>query len=574
MSDSFTFYFNGKAITARPGQSLAAALTDAGQRVFRHTGKGSPRGLFCGMGVCQDCLVSVDGQTHQRACMTEAVKGAKVLSQESRPGLEFTDEADAEHAISSRDTKPRAVELQPDILIVGAGAGGLSAAVSAGRAGASVVILDERKVSGGQYFKQPSAGLALLDSQQAQGADLLAAARDSGARLYEGIEIWGAFSGPALFATSAAGDSLILRPRKLIVATGAYERPHMVPGWTLPGVMTTGAAQTLWRSYRSLPGKRIAVCGSGPLNLQVALELARGGAEVCLVAEAAAAPLRHPLAALALLFADLRLSLSGLAHLWGLYKHRVPVTYNAQLRNIAQGPGDSLRATFDCAGGSRTFELDALCMNNGFEPQNEILRLLGAEMQFDPTFGHLRCVRDSTMLSTVEDVYAVGDCCGLGGAPAAAAEGTIAGIMAASTCGYSTEGVAPDSEQVVTAARRSLDIARHFQSRLWTLHTPTPSPTEAIAEDTILCRCEEVTAGEFCASLNAGARHIGDLKNTLRVGMGSCQGRYCAPAAARMVAAANGKLLSDHSYFAPRVPIKPVSVDALLAAQEALDAKA
>ena len=76
-----------------------------------------------------------------------------------------------------------------------------------------------------------------------------------------------------------------------MIATGAYERPRMVPGWDLPGVMTTGAAQTLWRSYRTLPGARVIVAGSGPLNLQVALELARGGARLAAVCEAAPAPL-------------------------------------------------------------------------------------------------------------------------------------------------------------------------------------------------------------------------------------------------------------------------------------------
>ncbi|MEL7045034.1 MAG: 2Fe-2S iron-sulfur cluster-binding protein, partial [Pseudomonadota bacterium] len=289
MPDRFSIRFEGEALQARRGQSLASALGDPGETVFRHTPKGAPRGVFCGMGVCQDCLLTVNGQANQRACMTSAQPGMVVQRQRPGPELGTGTPADLPGTASlnneSAQPAPIAHLLEPDVLVLGAGAGGLRAAIAAARAGAEVLVLDERKVEGGQYFKQPSADLPLLDRQQRSGAELLQEARASGARLRSGIELWGAFEGPELFASSAEGEAFLVRPRQLIVATGAYERPRMVPGWTLPGVMTTGAAQTLWRSYRSLPGRRVAVCGSGPLNLQVALELRKGGAQEVFVAE-------------------------------------------------------------------------------------------------------------------------------------------------------------------------------------------------------------------------------------------------------------------------------------------------
>ena len=277
------FTFDGAGITASAGQSLAAALTRAGRREFRVTEHGKPRGVFCGIGVCQDCLVTVDDTPNQRACMTRAVDGMAVRTQPAFPALG----SDA----TVPDT-PQARTLTPDVLVIGGGAGGLSATIAARRTGAEVVTLDERTVPGGQYYKQSADG-SLLDAQQAEGAALLADARASGAEIIGGVQIWGAFDGPLVLA-ECEGSALIVRPRAVIVATGAYERPIIVPGWTLPGVMTTGAAQTLWRSYRTLPGRRIVVCGSGPLNLQVAQELTDGGAEIALVAEAAPSPFRHP----------------------------------------------------------------------------------------------------------------------------------------------------------------------------------------------------------------------------------------------------------------------------------------
>src|SRR5690606_7211871 len=153
---------------------------------------------------------------------------------------------------------PGARRIDPDILVIGGGAGGLNAAIAAAHAGASVVVLDERKVAGGQYYKQPAKGFAALDAQQAEGAALHAEALAAGAEVLSGVEVWGAVDGP-LFLAGAPEGAIIARPRKVSVATGAYERPVMVPGWPLPGVMTTGAAQTLWRSYRTRPGKRVAI---------------------------------------------------------------------------------------------------------------------------------------------------------------------------------------------------------------------------------------------------------------------------------------------------------------------------
>lgn len=452
--------------------------------------------------------------------------------------------------------------LDPDVLVIGGGAGGLSAAIAARKAGASVVVLDERKVPGGQYFKQSASG-DRLDRQQTEGAELIAAAQASGAEIIGGVEIWGAFDGPLILAEKE-GAALVARPRMVIVATGAYERPVMVPGWTLPGVMTTGAAQTLWRSYRSLPGKRVAVCGSGPLNLQVALELAEGGAEVLLVAEAAPPMRRHPLCALALALAGPQLARRGLAILSGLRRHGVAVRHETRLVRVGKD-GAALAAVFaDRNGDERTVTLDALCMNSGFEPQNEILRLLGADMRYDPAFGHLRCERDARMQTSVPGLFAVGDCAGLGGAPAAMVEGRIAGNAAAQAAGH---GDARD----LFAEQRTLDGHRRFQRRLWQLYEPGPLAMREQPDETILCRCEEITLGQIRAELVDAPGHVGTVKRATRIGMGRCQGRYCGPVAARMVAEVNGAEIGDRSHFAPRVPIKPVGIGAIMAAQEALD---
>lgn len=548
-----SFEFDGRKIAAHDGQSLAAALTEAGQRAFRVTAKGDPRGMFCGMGVCQDCLVTVDGVPNQRACMTPARPGLKVATQ-----VAFAPLSDQASPASAKGRK-----IAPDVLVIGGGAGGLNAAIAAARAGASVVVLDERKVTGGQYYKQAAGTAPALDEQQREGAELVAATLAAGVEILSQVEVWGAFEG-LLFMAEHEGGALIARPKTAIIATGAYERPRMLPGWTLPGVMTTGAAQTLWRSYRTLPGKRIAVCGSGPLNLQVAMELARGGAEIVVVAEAARSPMAQPVAAARMAAADPKLAARGLATTAGLMRRGIPISYQTSLVGVTQSRG-GLRATFRGPNGAETtHDVDAVCMNDGFEPQNEILRLLAARMNYDAAVGHLRCQRSDTMETTVPRLFAIGDCAGLGGAPAATVEGAIAGTAAASLC---RDTPLPD----IGPLQLRLTRHRRFQDRLWKLYDIAPRDLSAENDDVTICRCEEISLGEMRQALGTNPGHAGTVKRATRAGMGRCQGRYCGPVTARLVAARDGSALDDRSYYAPRVPIKPVSIAAILAAQELLD---
>lgn len=548
---SVNFSFDGRALQARQGVSIAAALTEAGIRALRLTPTGAPRGMFCGMGVCQDCLVMVNGQPSQRACMTPLSDGMEITTQ---PALSPVTTPKA------TPPAPQARHLTPDVLIIGGGAGGLSAATAAARAGANVVLLDERKIAGGQYFKQSTAGLSPMDDQQAQGQSLLMDAHVAGVEIIAQAEIWGAFDGPLIIAQHN-DNALVIRPRQLIVATGAYERPIMVPGWTLPGVMTTGAAQTLWRSYRALAGKRVALFGSGPLNLQVASELAQGGAQVVMVGESAPAPWLRPLAALRMALRGPDLTAKGAAMMARLRRHGVPVRFATDLRRIDHGTDGTLTVQYATSGRGATITVDALCMNAGFDPQNEIARLLGAQMRYDPAFGQLRTTRDARMRTNVPGLRVVGDCAGLGGAPAAMVEGQIAGRSAAAECGFGCD-------HDLFLAERELARHRRFQHALWQLYTPLPAlPADP---ETVICRCENITLGQIQTGM-ADAAHIGTMKRATRAGMGRCQGRYCSPVAVRLMAEATGTAPDDTSFFAPRVPIKPVSIGAIMAAESAFD---
>jgi D-hydroxyproline dehydrogenase subunit alpha len=548
--------FEGRMVEGRRGETLAAALTAAGIRDLRLTQSEQPRGIFCGMGVCQECLVEIDGRANQRACMTKIDRSLSVRRQRHL--------AEA-MALPSAVSEPRWAEiLEPDILVLGGGAGGLNAATAAARAGAKVLLVDERPEPGGQFYKQPLLIPALAeeiagDGQFAGGQALIAGAVAAGVEMRRGVQLWGAFE-PLDLMIFDGHESRLCRPKRLIVAAGAYERALPMPGWTLPGVITTGAAQTLLRSYRVLAGRRVLLAGNGPLNIQVALELARAGAEVLAVVELAPKPGPGALPALGrMLTSTPALTWRGLRQIAELKRRGVAMLHGSVLSGVTQIAG-GLRAEvrlWPATDGTRVFEVDAVAMGYGFQPSNEILRALGCAHRFDPARGHLVTERDAEGRTTIPDIYAVGDCAGLGGAPAAEAEGVIAGLAAAHSLGFA---LSARQQRAGDAARTALRRHRRFQAGLWRLFAAPRLLAELAAPDTLICRCEELSRAEIEAGIAPGSESIGAVKRQTRGGMGRCQGRYCGPVIAALAAARRGEALSEAGHWAPRPPVKPIRI--------------
>lgn len=556
--DAFTFSYNDREIPAFPGESIAAALLAADEVVCRETARGEGRGVFCGMGVCGECTVLVNGQP-RRACMERARAGIAVRTQPARRAL-----PEEPARTGSREW----IERHVDLLVVGAGPAGLAAAGAAASRGVSALVVDERSQAGGQYFKQPGQGFVVtegaIDRQFRQGRALYRDACEAGAEFLFSSTVWGVFPGPQVAIASEAGN-VLLRPRRIILAPGAYERPRPFPGWTLPGVMTTGSAQTLLRAYQTAPGKRVVVAGNGPLNLQVGRELAEAGASLGAIAELApgvtATRLRHVLG-MGLRSPDLLLA--GLDHRLRLWRRGVPVLHatavvraegRQRLEAVTLARVDDTGVAV--AGTERKFACDTLCLGYGFSGQSEVARALQGICDV-----HNAVEADAAgTVASVENaaVVIIGDAGGLGGARVAMAQGQLAGCAVARQLGYDA-APAPGAE--AARGRRILDRHRSFQRALWSLYKAPTAALAAAGSDTIICRCESVTLGTLQALRAAGVGSIGALKRESRAGMGRCQGRYCAPLLRESM---GFSALADGADFAPRPPFKPMTVAQLAA---------
>ncbi|WMS42923.1 FAD-dependent oxidoreductase [Acuticoccus sp. MNP-M23] len=543
MPQGFTFTFGGVPVAARPGDSIAAALEAAGIRALGTSRAGRARTHFCGMGACQDCVVAVDGALSRRACLTTA-----------RPGMVVVPQHDGQTmpAPVPVETTP-AENLSCDCLVIGAGPAGLSAAIGAAEAGLSVTVLDERGEPGGQYFKPPSdghRGNEARDRQHRRGDTLRARFATSGATLFAGETVWFAREMPGhgfQVRTVSGVRQRVFAAKAVLVAAGAMERPAIVPGWTLPGVMTIGAAQTLARRYGIAPGGRVLVAGNGPLGLQLAAELIDLGANVVAVVERA--PFRTTaLARLAL--ADPGLARDGAAYLLKLRRAGVPLLSGWSVEAL-EGHDEVQIAHLAGEGRTRTIAVDSVAMGDGFQPQMELARLLGVPLGDTPQGA--APIRGDDGATAVPGVFLIGDAAGLGGAQAALAEGSLAGAAAARYLGRTA---ADDG-----SARKRLQKARRFQAALWRAYAAPALP--APSGDTLVCRCEHVTAGEIADAIIAGARDPGAVKRATRCAMGRCQGRICTGALLKILER-KGAAAPPQALFAPQVPARPIPAAALV----------
>lgn len=472
-----------------------------------------------------------------------------------------------------------------DVAIIGAGPAGLSAARLLRCYDLSITVIDEQPRPGGQFLRQPPATFSV--SHWLEGR-LYARAKRTLADMEDDPGIDWRFGTTALGLFKAAsghdirlhdhkGDASRLFARHVILAGGCREVPVAFPGWTTPGVMGTGAIQTLIKSQQVLPGSKIMLCGSHPLQLIVADQIIAAGGKVAGVTFTQTR--RHALRLLRRPGLMLR-NWPQLAAVTGVLARlraaRVPVLFSS---TPVHARGDKRVREVDIMNideqgrpdphTMQTVETDCVGLCFDFHAASELARQAGCHTFWDSENGGWLIRHDPWMRSSIPGLSVAGELTGQFGADAALDRGTVAAIGVLLDMGVID---ATGAERLAQAPRRRAGRQEQFARALNAIATPSPVLLDYLATaETVICRCEGLTRGMIEQAFEDGKpiRSADAIKLFSRTGMGLCQGRNCYSQVARLIQARTGQTITDIGPYHASYPIKPVPIGSSEAATEA-----
>ncbi len=557
-----SFSFDGKQVNAHEGDTIGSALFAAGQRTFSRSFKyHRKRGLMCCAGQCPNCLVQVDDAPGVRACTEPVREGMQVTHMNASPSLDMdvmraTDlvggpftppgfyyktfirprrlwplyEKVLRHAAGLGKLRKKQPEREwrteyrrrhADVLVVGGGVAGLSAAIAAAELGADSVLADEGPEPGGRL---------LAEGGEDYARELTGRARTAGVEILHNAPALGAFDG---LVPVWQGDTLHqVRSKCQVYATGAIEQPLLFPGNDLPGVMLSGGARRLIALYAVRPGTRAVVATVDDRGLHAALALLDAGVELACVA-------------------DLRPN--GASSVVGrLQRRNVKVMRGATVLE-ARGRGHLQSVVIGPPGaeddGERAIGCDLLVVSGGNSPAASLITQSGGHTSYDPERGHF------AVSELPPATYAAGEVAGAGELESAELSGAVAGADAAHSLGYGDAG---------SRERAAVDRDNLERRPAWPAPTAVPPPvTSERKGKCFACLCEDVTAKDIHLSVDEGYDSIELSKRYTTTTMGPCQGRMCQLPAARLMARETGQSLEEVGTTTARPPWVTVPMGAL-----------
>ena len=566
-STTIRFTFDGVEYTAHPGDTVASALTAAGIKVLSRSFKyHRPRGLLCCAGHCPNCLVQIGTEPNVRACTRPVEAGMDVRPQNVWPSLNrdllsLTQlgsrfmpvgfyyktfirpqklwplyEHTLRHAAGlgevDLDTPPGEFDkqyLHTDIVVVGGGPAGISAALGAAEAGAQVLLFDESSALGGHLrFTVPLEPSSTTQASTDFPELLEAIGRHPNITVLTDTSVLGWYQDNWLCAVK--GSRLFkIRTKSMVVATGAYETPLIFDNNDLPGVMLGSAVQRLLHLFGVLPGKQVVIVTANEDGWDVAADLQSLGVNVAAIVDerdhnACSSPYRE-----------------------GLANAGVPVFYRHTIlealgSNAVSGAkiarlnerGDISPAT------TQSLQCDLIVTSMGWTPATELAYMAGGKSEYDEDRGEM------LPAFTPPGIYVAGRAAGIHAVDSQIDAAQQTGLNAAAFAGF---GEYEDS----TAQSFHVSEPRRTSERVC-----VPGKKKRF-----VCYCEDVTDEDVETAIAEGYDSIELLKRYSTISMGPCQGAMCSMNTIHLCARANGWTVQETGTTTARPPATPVTLGAL-----------
>ncbi|MDN7180534.1 NAD(P)/FAD-dependent oxidoreductase [Caballeronia sp. SEWSISQ10-4 2] len=455
-----------------------------------------------------------------------------------------------------------------DVAVIGAGPAGLAAATQAVRAGLSVVLLDEQEAVGGQIYRaierSDAQRRSVLGPDYAAGSALASAFARSGARYVPNASVWQVTRERSVHYLKD-GKVGSFEARRVVLATGALERPFPIPGWTLPGVMTAGAAQILLKSAGEVPTEPPILVGCGPLLYLLGWQYVRAGVPIRALVDTTRhddrwRAKRHMLSALrAWPYLSKGLQLMRTLREAGVPMHEAADDLRVESGIDEDGSERARALHFSMRGVSHRIEANVILLHQGVVPNTQFTQSLRASHKWDEAQLCFTPVTDQWGELDVPGIFVAGDGGGIGGAQAAETQGEVTALAIAAQLG--AIDTAARNRSAAPLLRRLNDVMR-IRPFLDSLYRPR-NENRVPKDEVIVCRCEEVTAGELRHFVKLGCLGPNQAKSFGRCGMGPCQGRLCGLTVTEVIADARDVAPATVGYYRIRPPIKPLTLGEL-----------
>ncbi|MEN8214356.1 MAG: NAD(P)/FAD-dependent oxidoreductase [Pseudomonadota bacterium] len=449
------------------------------------------------------------------------------------------------------------------LVIIGAGPAGLAAATVAADHGVETALLDEQPAPGGQIFRAiesaPDKRARQLGPEYRRGEKLVSAFRHSSARYYPDTQVW-SLSADREIGLNHRQQAQVISADQVLLANGAFERPVPFPGWTLPGVMNAGAGQILFKGSGIVPADGVVLAGSGPLLLLLAWQYLRAGVKVRAVLDTISRS--NYLKALPWLPKALMVHhhiTQGLRYQQTLRLAGVEL-HNGISDLQAHGSESLETISYRHKGSKHRLKTDSLLIHFGVIPNIHLSQAAGCNHYWHARQQCWRPELDLWGSSSIDGILVAGDGGGIGGARTAEHAGRIAAFQVLHNLGVISQR---ERDREAARDRKWMKADLRIRPFLEKLFSIPDSMLRIPHDNAIVCRCEEVTAGEIRSAIAEGHGDSNQVKFLTRCGMGPCQGRQCAQAVAQIVADKTSLPMKKSTQFRVRPPLKPLTLGQL-----------